>query len=39
MTRTFNAFAIVVAILVTTTLMIPAVIVPADQFAITAEIA
>ena len=39
MTRTFNAFAILVAMLVTTTPMTPAVIVPADQYAITAEIA
>ncbi len=39
MTRTFNAFAILVAMLVTTALMTPAVIVPADQYAITAEIA
>lgn len=39
MTRTFNSFAILVAMMVTTTLMAPAVIVPADQFALTAEIA
>lgn len=39
MTRSFNAFAIVVAMMVTTALMAPAVIVPSDQFALTAEIA
>ncbi len=39
MTRTFNAFAIFVAMMVTTALMAPAVIVPADQFVLTAEIA
>ena len=39
MTRTFNAFAILIAMLVTSALMTPAVIVPADQFLLTAEIA
>ena len=39
MTRTFNAFAIFVAMMVTTALMTPSVIVPADQFVLTAEIA
>lgn len=39
MTRTINAFAILVAMLVTTALMAPAVIVPADQVLSTAEIA
>lgn len=39
MTRTFNAFAILAAMLVTTVLITPAVIVPADHVTITAEIA
>lgn len=39
MTRTFNTFAILVAMLVTTILMAPAIIVPADQILLTAEIA
>ncbi len=39
MTRTFNAFAILVAMMVTAGLMTPAVIVPANQFVLTAEIA
>lgn len=39
MTRTFNAFAIFVALMVTTALLTPAVIVPADQFLLAAEIA
>ncbi len=39
MTRTFNSFAILVAMMVTTALMSPAIIVPANQFVLTAEIA